>query len=291
MKYSYYPGCSLKATGVAYDTSTVAVARALGLDLPELDDWNCCGTTSYMSVKEDLAFALSARNLALAEQAGADCVVAPCSACYTNLRKTHEYFMEFPEVREKVTAALAAGGLEYKGTIAVRHLLDIVVNDVGYEKIHQAIKTNLEGLKVAPYYGCQMIRPKGAFDDPEEPVALDNLVAALGCTVVDYPVKTRCCGASLIGTKRDLALRMCRMLLLAARQNNADIIVTTCPLCQMNLDAFQGDIAKTTGERFDIPVIYFTQLMGVAFGLRPEELELDKVMVPAKPVLAQYVRG
>jgi heterodisulfide reductase subunit B len=274
----------LQATAVAYDISTCIVSKELGIELEELKDWNCCGATAYMSVKELLSFTISARNLALAEKTGHD-IVAPCSACFTVLNKTNHYLAEFPKLKEKVDIALAEGGLSYHGGVKVRHLLDVYVNDVGYEKTKSKMKRDLAGLKVACYYGCQIVRPKNEFDDPEMPTSLDELMATLGATPVYYPLKAKCCGGSLMGTKEDLALQLVQQLLLCAQEGQADCIVTTCPLCQINLDAYQSTINRRFNTNYTLPVLVFPQLVGLTMQISPEELGIHKGIVSADKIL------
>jgi len=277
MKCTYYPGCSLHATGRAYDESTRAVAPALGIELVELPDWNCCGATAYMGVNELLAHSLTARNLSLAKTAGLP-VVAPCSACYTNLKKTEKYLAEYPDLKAKVDQALAAGNLKYDGGVTTRHLLEAVVEDVGLDKVKAQVKKPLTGLKVAPYYGCQIVRPYGIHDDEHNPMMLDRLLTALGATVVPYALKTMCCGGALMGTKEEVALVLCKNLLTCAKEAGADCIAVTCPLCQMNVDMYQRRVNSAHGTDFALPVLYFTQLMGAAFGLAGKELGFGRIV-------------
>ena len=284
MKVAYYPGCSLHATARAYDESIRSIAGLMDLTLEEIDDWSCCGATAYMNVNEILSFALSARNLALAAKTGLP-VVSPCSACYTNLRKTERYLAEMPHIKQKVGEALAAGGLRYDGGVVSKHLLQVVVEDVGLDKIRALVKRPLAGLKVAPYYGCQIARPFGIDESIDNPVMLDRLIEALGAVAVPYAMKTICCGGSLMGTREEVALRLCRNLLLCAQHAQADCIAVTCPLCQMNLDTYQGRVNGAYGTSFHIPVVYFSQLMGVAFGLRAEDVGLSRGAVPATTLL------
>ncbi len=290
MKYTYYPGCSLSATATMYRDSIDAIAPMLGLELEELEDWNCCGATAYMSVKELMSFAISARNLALAERHHRD-VVTPCSACYTVLNKTNHYFAEYPDLRGKIGKALEAGGLSYSGNLRVRHLLDVIVNDVGIDSIAPLVKRMLTGLIVAPYYGCQIVRPESGLDDPDEPTVLNRLIEALGASCIDYRMKTACCGASLIGTQEDLALRLCRNLLLEAEAKGAHCLVTTCPMCQLNLDVYQGKINRLFKKSFDIPILYFSQLIGVALGVEGAALGLGrhavKMTAPMKRIFQE----
>jgi heterodisulfide reductase subunit B len=190
MDYTYYPGCSLEVSNKAYDVSARNVAKALGVNLIELEDWNCCGATNYMSVRELRSFAISARNLALAEKQKRD-LVTVCSACYTTLNKTHKYMESNERLRDQINDGLSAVGLRYDCTIKVRHFLDVLVNDVGVDKVAEKAKAKLGGIRVVPYYGCQLTRPYGTFDDPEFPVYMDKLFEALGADVVtDYPLKT-----------------------------------------------------------------------------------------------------
>jgi len=287
MRYAYYPGCSLEATGRPYEESVAAVAKALGIELVELEDWNCCGATAYMSINEVLSFSLSARNLCQAKKVG-DTLITACSACYTNLRKTETYLAEFPEIKGKVDKALAEAGLRYDGGVATKHFLQTVVEDVGLDRIATFVKRPLSGLRVAPYYGCQIARPYGIEDDADNPTMMDKLITALGATPTYYPMKTVCCGGSLMGIRKEVALRLCRNILMCAQQYDAQCVLVTCPLCQMNLDAFQSSINKTYGTNFNLPIMYFTQLMGMAFGLDSKGLGLNDCIVPATGVTAKY---
>lgn len=288
MRYAYYPGCSLEATGKPYEESVALVAKALGIELVELEDWNCCGATAYMSVNEVLSFSLSARNLCQAKKTG-DTLVTPCSACYTNLRKTEAYMVQFPELKKEVDEALAEANLRYNGGVVTKHFLQAIMEDIGVGKIKSNVKRPLSGLKVAPYYGCQIARPYGIESDSDNPMMLDNLLSAIGATPTYYPMKTMCCGGSLMGTREDVALRLCRNLLLCAQQYDAQCIAVTCPLCQLNLDAYQSKINKVYGTNFNFPIVYFTQLMGIAFGIDSKDLRINQCIVPAQKVIAQYV--
>ena len=242
--YAYYPGCSLSGLGKPYDESLRAVFGHLGLGLEEIPDWNCCGATSYMSVSEDKAVALAARNLALAEQMNAQ-VVAPCAACYLVLIKAQHMIADYPAIADKVHKGLQAAGLTYKGHATVRHPLDILVNDVGLDAIKTRVTAPLTGYRVAPYYGCQIVRPYGAFDDPLRPQTLDRLMAAAGAEVVDYPLKAHCCGGSLMGTMEDIGVRLNFLLLKEAKSRTANVLATVCPLCQYNLEAYQDKMRHT----------------------------------------------
>jgi heterodisulfide reductase subunit B len=282
MKYSYFPGCSLKGLGRAYEESLLPVMKHLGVELEELDDWNCCGATAYMAVDEAKACVLAARNLALAERNGGHQLIAPCSACYMVLNKTQHYCHDYPQMKATVDRALACVNLKYSGQATVRHPLDVLINDVGIDTIRQKVVRPLKGLKIAPYYGCQIVRPYATFDDQFNPVTMDKLLQALGAEVVRYPLKTKCCGGSLTGTLPEAGIRMVYILLNEARKRGADCLATVCPLCQFNLDGYHAQLRSQYGDAVLIPTLYFSQLMGLAFGLPEQELGLRRAAIPFK---------
>jgi heterodisulfide reductase subunit B len=256
MKYSYYPGCSLHSAHKGYDLSCRAALEALGCELIELEDWNCCGATIYMSIKKITSLAIATRNLALAEKAGMD-IVTPCSSCYTVLNKAHRHVKESQELLDKVNTCLAEAGLEYNCTVRIR-------------------KKPLDGLKIANYYGCQIVRPEKGFDDNEDPTSMENLFETIGGENVYYPCKLRCCGGMLMTTYEDAARKLSSDLLERAVENGAECIATTCPLCQMNLEAYQDKINKTYNTNYKMPILFFTQILGVALGLDEQQLGIDK---------------
>ena len=279
VKYAYYPGCSLEKTQRGYDESVREVFAALDQELVEIDDWNCCGATVYMSVKETVALAVSARNLALAEKMNLD-IMAPCSSCFTVLSKTNRIINSIPEMHRDVNEALAEGGLAYSGKTSVRHPLDILMNDVRIDAILAKQKRGLDGLKIAPYYGCQIVRPDKTFDDHENPMLMDRLFRRCGVDVVYFPMKVRCCGGMLMTTFEETALKLNKDLLACANENGADAIVTTCPLCHFNLEAYQDKINDIYGTKFTIPILYFTQLLGMVLGVSAARLGLDASFIP-----------
>jgi heterodisulfide reductase subunit B len=283
--YAYYPGCSLETAASPYDKSVREVFKALGINLHEIEDWNCCGATMYMSVNNTVAYSISARNLAIAQKMGMD-VCAPCSSCFTILQKTNRYIDWDPKEREKINQALAAANLTYDKPVAVRHPLDILVNEIGLDTIKAKVVNSLAGLKVAPYYGCQIVRPYGYFDDVDDPVTMDKLLRSLGAEATHYPGKVRCCGGMLMTTEENIALKLNLGLLQAAVDNGAEMIATACPLCQMNLEAYQNKINQTFGRNFNIPIVYFTHLVGVALGMSPAKMGLDKLLVSPDKLLA-----
>ncbi len=285
-KYTYYPGCSAKGLAKSYEKSFLAVFKALDIEVQELDNWNCCGATAYMSVDEEHAFLLSARNMALAEQLGSD-MIAPCSACYLTHNKAKGHIKKYSHIGQKITKVLKeTGKLDYAGKVKVRHPLDVLVNDIGIDKIKEKIKNPLKGLKVAPYYGCQIVRPIGEFDDETYPTTMDKLLQAIGAEVPHYPLKTKCCGGSLTGTISEVGERLCYILLREAQVRGAHLMTTVCPLCQFNLDAYQDKISKKY-EKVNMPIVYFTQLLGTALGIPAKELGYDEQIISAKPALRE----
>ena len=292
MKYGYYPGCSLERNARAYHQSTVAVAQRLGLTLEEIEDWNCCGATEMMSLEALPAYSLVARNLAIAQSqfpAGTD-LIAPCSACFLNLRKTAYHLRTSKRLADQVNDALSAGGLHYKPNgMVVRHLLEVFVEDVGIDRIQESVTNPLRGLRLAPYYGCLIVRPHldRPLDDPEYPTSLDRLLSALAAEVVDYPLKAACCGGHMTQISEDTALELIHRLLRNAHEHDAHAIVTLCPMCQLNLDGYQHAINKRFGTHYRIPILYFTQVLGLALGLEKETLGFGQELTDARPALAR----
>ena len=288
-RYLYYPGCSLRGTGKAYEESLLAVFKALHVELEELEDWNCCGATAHMSIDEVSSFALAGRNLALAEKKNLD-LVAPCSACYLVLNKAQRYIKEYPKIAAVLEPGFQAAGLAYHGTARVRHPLDILINDIGLDRVKACVKRPLAGLNVAPYYGCKIVRPYATFDLMYYPVSMDKLLRTAGAEVVDYPLKTRCCGGSQKGTLPEVGLSLIHILLKEAGRRGAHVVSTICPLCQFNLDAFQDEAGKKYGD-VSLPVVYFTQLLGLAFGFSAQELGLQRNIVAAEALWRKFERA
>ncbi|MGI6488018.1 MAG: disulfide reductase [Syntrophomonadaceae bacterium] len=279
MRLAYYPGCSLNATAVEYGVSTRRVAEMLGVELEEIADWNCCGATSAHSTNWLLSLALPARNLALAEQEGLD-VLAPCAACYNRFRATEFLVREDVGVRQQVEEAIA---MEYHAQNQTLSILEWLVGHVGLDAIKKKVTQPLSGMKPACYYGCLLVRPVEytGFDDPEYPQSLDNIMKVLGAQPVNWSHQTECCGASLSTTRPEVGLRMSYEILKRAREAGADSIVTVCPLCQMNLDMRQAQIEKRFGVRFDLPIYYITEMVGVACGISLQEMGIHRHFVEA----------
>ncbi|MCL6478715.1 MAG: CoB--CoM heterodisulfide reductase iron-sulfur subunit B family protein [Peptococcaceae bacterium] len=289
MRYSFYPGCSMEGEAVPYLKSFEAVAEALYIDLEEIPDWNCCGATVASGVVGDFsAQAMAVRNLALAEPKRFD-VVVPCSSCYMNLALANKKFQEDKHFRAMMNEALRAGGLKYKGTLKVRQIIEVLVQDVGLDKIRSLVRKPLTGLRVAGYVGCQTPRVfPWSFDDPEQPVFLDRIIEALGATPVKFPMKARCCGSSHNLTRTEIVTGAGYNIISNALEDNAQIMVTPCPMCQLNLDAFQGMMRDQHQLKAEMPVLFITQLMAVAFDLPPATWALKYNIVSPTEVLAHF---
>jgi len=283
-KFAYYPGCSLEKMAASYHVSTMETARVLGVELEEIEDWNCCGATAYFHVDEILATTLSARNLAMAEQQGLN-LVAPCSGCFKNMYFANMSLKQDKDLADHVNYALEADGLKFNGSIDVNHIIDVYVNEVGLGEIKKHVTRPLKNLKVAPYYGCQLVRPRKTDENVEDPRFFEDLLTTIGATPVNYPMRLRCCGASLIVTNKKAALSMVRSLLQTAEDAGADVIATACPLCQINLELYQTEVNREFGTNLSMPVLYFTQLLGLAFGISAKKLGIGTEVVPTDDVL------
>jgi heterodisulfide reductase subunit B len=280
----YYPGCSLHGTAVEFDMSTRAMADKIGLDLVEPDGWVCCGTTPAHSTDHTLATVLPMKSLKCVEQSGQTCVTVPCPSCFIRMRVAMHDVATEPELKEKVQAEI-----KYTPSpeLEVEHLLTTIEERVGMERVAAPVVRPLNGLKVVCYYGCVVTRPPeltGA-TEYEYPMGMDHLMEALGAEVLDWSYKTECCGNSLMFTQLPVTFDMNQKILDNAKAVGAEAIVVACPLCQANLDMRQQRMEKEYDREWGLPVLYFTQLMGLAYGLDPATVGLDKVMVDAKPLL------
>lgn len=284
MKYAFFPGCSLESTGWDFARSTRAVCRALGIELAEIPGWVCCGSTPAHAANKSLGLALPVLNLQKARSMGLP-VLTACASCYSRLRAANHAVQNDPNERSRVERIT---GRPYDGGIEVRHLLDVLVNECGVEAIREKVRRPLKGLAVACYYGCLLTRPPGivAFDDAEHPSSMDRLLAAAGAETVEWPYKTECCGAALSITRSEIVNRLAHRLLSMARQAGAQALAVACPLCESNLDLRQADAARAHGPIPPTPVLYVTQLLGLALGLSREEVGLDALFVGADPLLA-----
>ena len=279
-EYIYYPGCSLEATAIEYNMSVRLIFKALGIKLVEPDDWSCCGSTPAHSVDHVFAGALAARNLAIVEKMGASTVITPCPACLSAFKKAHLRMVDNEEFKKEVNELLE---VPYECGVTAKSVLQVLLEDVGLEAIAEKVTTDFPDLKVAPYYGCIIARPPEVmqFDDPENPVAMDKILTALGVEVCDFAFKTECCGAAFGVVKKKMVNELSSKILNMVLDCGANCLSVPCQLCQQNLDLRQDQINATMHASFKLPVLYFTQIMGLAWGYSPRELGLDKHNVRA----------
>jgi heterodisulfide reductase subunit B2 len=289
LNYAYYPGCSSTGTSIEYDMSSRAVCAALDITLNDVPDWSCCGSTPAHTVDHSLSSALSARNLNQVASMGMDSCITPCPSCLANL-KTASHRMEDKTFRDKVNNLLDKPA---NTNITTKSVLQILVEDYGIENIQKRVVKPLTGLVVGAYYGCILNRPPQLmqFDDREHPMAMDNIMEALGATVVPFPLKVECCGASFGIPRKDVVMRLSGKLLDTAQAIGAQALVTACPLCQMNLDMRQNQINHANGSHHNMPIFYFTQLLGLALGLTEKELGMNKLCVSPRIVLDAMANG
>ncbi len=286
--FTYYPGCSSQGSARHLDESLRAIAPEIGLELVELDDWNCCGASVGQIGGGALPnTALTGRNLAKAAAQGPRDVVTGCAACYLNTHAGNEKIKSDVAMRARVNEALGAAELSYDDDLEVRHVCEVIVNDVGIDKVAARVSNPLTGLKVAGYVGCQTVRPfaatdgGGNYDTYEDPDFLDDFTRACGAEAVEFDPKTSCCGGSVAVMSPDRTLHLIRDILQAAQDAGADVISTPCPLCQTNVEMYQDQINQKFGTAFRIPVVFYSQLMAVAFGLEPDQAALARNTVPA----------
>ena len=276
MKVSYYPGCSLHATGREYDESVKAVSKALDIELNEIDDWSCCGASSAHMTNFKLSVALPARNIIAAEKDELD-VMVPCAACFNRFKSAQYHLKNNDALRADIEGMV---GKEYKGTVAVRNPIDIIYNDIGVEKLSEIVAKKLEGLKPVSYYGCLLLRPPEVceFDDYENPVTMDKIMTSLGAESRKWSCKTDCCGGSLTLGKTEIVRRLIDRLMTMAREAGANCIVTACPVCFANLDT-------RASEDVVLPSFYFTELIALALGLKGSDAWFKMHNVDPRPLL------
>lgn len=287
-KYTYYPGCASQASGMHLETSMRAILPKLGVELESIDDWNCCGASiGHLEAGVVGNAALSARNLAHAREKGTADVVTACPACYLNTHGTNEKMRDKAEFKAKMKEALAAGGIDYDADLHVRHMVEVLVNDIGMDAIKGQVTNPLKGLKVAGYIGCQTVRPfanterGGEYDTYDQPEFLDDFVEACGAEAVPFRNKTSCCGGAVSLMAPEKTLDLMRKILQEAKDRGADCICTPCALCQQNVEMYQDKVNAAFGTAFQIPVVFHTQLMAVAFGLdAKKDAALHQQLIP-----------
>jgi len=291
MRYAYYTGCVAEASATELDQSTRAIAGKLGIELEKMESASCCGAGDIDQANLDLSRALNARTLALAEQRGLN-ILTICNVCTLTLRTVNQDLKANPELMAKTNRTLSEVGLTYNGGVEVTHLLWVLAQELGVDQLKSYVKTPLTGLKVAPFYGCQILRPSKrlGFDNPRKPESLEKIISALGAKPVDYEGKTKCCAFLISLAKEKTAMSILGQQLLDSRGTGADCIVTPCPLCHISLDAFQSMAERRVGSRVRLPVLHLPQLIGLALGLQPNELGFRRHVVPTETVLAKIGR-
>ncbi len=283
MIYSYYPGCTFKSTGIDYDLSFKAICSLLDIELAELKNWICCGASSAHATSKILPIFLTIKNLAEIEKANFSEVVVPCAGCYYRFKKSIHEVAKDKDLLRDVTEII---GLSFQNKVKVLNPLEIINNDVK-EKITKQLKKDLSKLKMVCYYGCVLTRPPKImqFDNCEYPTSMDDILKVAGVNVLDWSFKTECCGVSLAFTKPEIVLRLTKNILENASEVGADAIVVACPLCYLNIDTRQETINKVYNEKFNLPVFYFTQVLGLALGCNSKDLGLDKNFMNANTLI------
>lgn len=286
-RIAYYPGCSLEGLAGEYDLSTRAVCEALGIELLEIPDWSCCGSTPAHSRDPLLSAALAGRNLAIAARRGCDVVMTPCPECLKSLKGALEIYKDLG----KRSAFLEVLGMDFDGRIEAVSVLQLFYEEVGMEALRQRILRPLTGHVIVPYYGCLLTRPAAAaqFDDPENPISMDRLIEATGATVPDFPFKTECCGATFGVTRNEIVGKLSGRILDMALRLGAEAVAVACPLCQQNLDLRQAQVDRYWKRTFHLPVVYITQVLGLALGIDSKALGIDKLFVDAGCLLKDPV--
>ncbi len=285
MKYGFFPGCSLQSSAAEYARSAEGVLRELGVELEEVNDWVCCGATPAHATSHLLSLALPAITCAAAQKQGLD-ILTCCAACYSRLTQVNHDLKGDPDLLAQVNEIIEE---QYEGNVRVLHVAEVMARHVGLEAVAAKVRTPLRGLKVACYYGCLMARlpEELRVDKAEYPTLMDDLLSAVGAEPIEWPFKTECCGAALTLARQKTVVRLSGQVLQAAKEHGADVVAVACPLCQANLDMYQSDVERRIGEQLGLPVLYFTQLMGIAMGLEPAQIALDKVIVDPLPLLVE----
>jgi succinate dehydrogenase / fumarate reductase, cytochrome b subunit len=288
MRVAYYKGCLAALSAKELDSATKALAPRVGIELEELESVTCCGAGDIHEAEPDYYLHLNARILAYSEATGSDTLMTVCNVCTLNLRQANHMLQNDAELLERVNGNLEAVGVPpYSGAVEVKHLLWLIAEGDGYARLQQAAHKGLKGLRVAPFYGCQILRPSKllGFEDPDRPWSLEAIIEACGGEAVDYPAKIKCCGFPIIQAREETALGELLQPIEQALEAGADAMVTPCPLCHLSLDAWQQKLESSTGRRFQLPILHLSQLIGVAAGLEESELKFKRHVVPVTPAL------
>ena len=288
MKICYYPGCTLKNHAKNFEDSTICSLNTIGVEVEELNRWNCCGTVFSLTTDDLIHHVAPIRNLIRAKEANYDKVMTLCSMCYNTLKRANERIKSDPESLDILNDFMDREETVYEGDVQVFHLLEFLKDEIGFKNLEKKVIKPLKKLKIASYYGCLLVRPKEiGFDDMENPTSLDDLMSALGADSIDFPFKTECCGAYQTVDKPEIIADRTNQILTSAREQGAEIVVVSCPLCAFNLDQRQKQTAEKYPEFKHIPVLYFTQLLAIALGCSEETLRFDLNYIDPKPILKE----
>ncbi len=303
MKMFYYPGCTLKEKTTNLNDTTLLSTELLGLELVELPEWTCCSATHPLTTQKIMNLVPQARILFNVKMLGENRFTTTCTFCYSTLKRANRLIKDDPLVKKRINAFLQDDKRipeynideevyefeEYNGEVEVVHLLEVLKNDIGFDSITNKIKKELKGLRVAPYYGCKLLRPpkEVKFDDPENPSIMEDFIESLGCEVIDYPFKTECCGSYLSISRPEIAAKSSYKILQSAQRRGADVIILTCPLCYYNLDRKQKEIKSEYPEFKTIPVVFFTQLLAIALEVEEKVLGFNQHYIDPLPLFKE----
>lgn len=290
--YIHYPGCSGESLCSELMRSTEAVAEKLGIQLKYLNSLTCCGANVIDEANPELDRLINARNLALAEKENAD-ILTTCNTCLNALTRVNLALKSQPELLKNVNEKLAEIGLKYNGRVEVKHFIWVIVRDLGLENLKSAVTKKLAGIRIAPFYGCHILRPPATlrFEDSDNPTSMEKLIEAVGGTPVDFYGRTKCCGFHIVSVSEELMLKLVAKYLKSAKESNADCMVTPCPMCHLALDTYQKKAEKISGEKLDMPVFHLSQMIGLALGIPPARLGLSRHMIPAERVIKKMGCG
>jgi succinate dehydrogenase / fumarate reductase cytochrome b subunit len=286
LKYALYPGCAAKGATPELYQSTMAIIGRLGIEVVELTASSCCGAGVVAEADPDVALALNARTFAQAEQLGLD-VMTICGTCQGVMGAANKRLKTEPGLRERINRVLEPAGMTYRGTVQVKHLLWIVVSEVGLQRLGEQVRVSMEDFRIAPFYGCYILRPSWdlGFDDPENPTSLEKVIRAVGGEPVAYAGRTKCCGFPIILEKEAIAVAMAGTNMKEAKDGGADFMVTPCPLCHMSLDIYQDRAGKAVNTHLNLPILHLPQLLGLAMGIPPKDLGVSRHLVPVDSII------
>lgn len=292
LRYIHYPGCSGESLCSELMQSTEAVAEKLGIELKYLKSMTCCGANVVDEANPELDRLINARNFALAEKENAD-ILTTCNTCLNAMTRVNSALKNDEEMLNEVNSKLAEIGLKYNAGVDVKHFIWVIVKDLGLDKLKSKVTKKLNGIKIAPFYGCHILRPPSTlrFEDPQNPKSMDDIIDAIGGTAVDFYGRTKCCGFHIISVSEDVTLKLTAKYLKSAKDSGADCMVTPCPMCHLCLDTYQKKAEKIAGERFDMPVFHLPQLIGLALGIKKNRLELSRHMISTSRIIKMIRSG